>query len=142
MALNFKLMMLKGVDSNIVYIFGGSGSSNFGVVNLNTHELYYPGYVYKMLGPNLAKGDVIVDSSSSSSNIATVAWIHRGTLNILLVHKTTGSESLSLAGVSGTFTYQRLDSTHKPPQTGSVGAGSSITLNGYTVMLLQTEASP
>ena len=141
MALNFKLLMLKDVEYNNVYTFGGKGDQNFGIVNVDTNSPYYPYYVYRMVGPNLGRGDSIVESSSSSTDTATIAWLHDGKLNVLLVNKANGRQDVTLNGVEGEFNFQKIGSTTSGLETGTIRANDVISMNGYTVMLLQTEVS-
>jgi hypothetical protein len=133
--------MLKGVEYNDVYTFGGSGSENFGMVNVDTANPYYPYYVYRMVGPNSGKGDSIIQSSSSSSDISTIAWLHGGKLKVLLINKVTGQRDVALSGVEGEITFQKIDNTASGLQTGTVSANKVISMNGYSVVLLQTENS-
>ncbi|MFH1229481.1 MAG: M14 family zinc carboxypeptidase [Candidatus Aenigmatarchaeota archaeon] len=121
----------------------------FGIINADDSKPWYPYYVYQMIGPNLAVGDDMVSSSSDSNDILSLAWKDSGKLNVLLIHTGTDTSDVSLQGISGQFTYQKIDDPSgtsflmdSAVQTGTVNAGDSITLNGYTVMLLeQTECS-
>jgi hypothetical protein len=135
--------MLKGMNYLTYFEFsdGPNPGAELGMINYSNNKPWYPYYVQKMIGPNLAVGDSIVNSSSNYNNLSSIAWNHNGKLNILLIHKSTVSKTISLSGVSGTFSYQKIDNTYPyynaQIQTGTINAGDVITLNGYTVMLLQ-----
>jgi hypothetical protein len=162
-ALVLRMGMLKGENYNVYFSFSsdaywetqtwGSGRG-YGLIDSDSHHTvtqsynnpYYPYYVHKMIGPNLAVGDSIVNSYSNYNNVSSIAWTHNGKLNILLIHKSTGSKTISLSGVTGIFNYQKIDNTYPYDnaqiQTGTIDASSVITLNGYTVMLLQSSTTP
>jgi hypothetical protein len=118
-----------------------SGGYGFGMVNQDNNQPWYPYYVQKLIGTNLAVGDQIVNSSSSSSDISTLAWVHSGKLNILLICKVTQAMNVKLSGVQGTLSYFKIDNavSYQSPrvQTGTISASTTLTLNGYTVILLQ-----
>jgi hypothetical protein len=119
----------------------GRSGLGFGMVNEDTNQLYYPYDVYEMIGPNLGFEDSIVSSTSSSTNIVPLAWMDNNELNVLLVHKSTGTDTVSLQGMSGTLSYEKVDSSSPNMQTGFIAASASITMTGYTVMLLQQPSS-
>jgi hypothetical protein len=151
-ALVLRKDILIGLNYNIYFHFGSSASweqankppgYGFGMTNLDNNKPYYTYYVHKIIGLNLAVGDSIVNSFSSSADIKTLAWNDNGKLNILLIHNSTGTKTVSLNGMTGQFNYQKIDdptgTSYLNPsiQTGTIDASSVITLNGYTVMLLQ-----
>jgi len=148
-ALCIRTYIQKGFMCNIYYTFGARASNeiNFGMVNLDNYKPWYPYYAQKMIGPNLAVGDKIVESTSSSDNVRVLAWIHGKTLNTLLICKSKSTQTVHLQGVSGQLTYQKIDNTISwttpALQTGKISSADAITMNGYTVMLLQYgETSP
>jgi PKD repeat protein len=94
----------------------------------------------KMFASNSAVGDTIVQSTANSDDIRSLSWYNGENLNILIIHKGTESTNIGLNGVTGTFTYQKLDAQHCPPQTGTVNSANTIAVDGYTVMLLQQKA--
>jgi hypothetical protein len=124
-----------------------SGGFGFGMINSDDKKPWYPYYVQKMIGPNLSVGDSIVNSTSLT-NVSSLAWIHNNKLNILLIHKSTGTKTISLQGVTGQLSYQKIDDPYGTSylnptvQTGTIYASNQITLNGYTVMLLQQSIVP
>jgi len=151
-ALELRKGILKGVSYSVYYEFSSNANDGqsrpakgygFGMINSVNNTPWYPYYVQKWIGKNLYVGDNLVQSTSSSNNIRTLTWINNGKLNIFLIHNSTKSETVSLQGVTGTFNYLNIDdpsgTSYLNPveQTGTVNAGNSITLNGYTVMLLQ-----
>ena len=139
------------LNGNVTYWtywdFAGKNPStgeNFGMVDKDTITPYYPYYVMKWFGNNSAVGDPILNLTvSTSSNVRTLSWLNSGKLNIMFIHKSSITESITLQGVSGQFNYQKIDDPSETSylnptvQTGTVNAGDTLTLNGYTVMLLQ-----
>jgi hypothetical protein len=140
-AITIRYQALAGLDYWLWWDFAGRGSSQtkFGMINLDNNEPWYSYYVMKMFASNSAVGDTIVQSSSTSADIRTHAWINGNNLNILVIHTGTDTTTMDLSGLSGTLSYQKLDTQHSPPQTGTINTGDTISLNGYTVMLLQQE---
>jgi hypothetical protein len=149
-ALLVRISILKGVSYSVYYRFASSkyydskkatGGYGFGMVNSDNNQPWYPYYVQKLIGTNLAVGDQLVKSTSSNGEIATVAWKHKGTLNILLICKITESRTVKLYGVTGQLTYFKIDKsisyTTPKIQTGQFDCANSLYLNGYTVLLLQ-----
>jgi hypothetical protein len=145
--------MLKNFVSNVYYCFATSasdeqrnptGGAGFGMVNADNDKPWYPYYVHAMIGQNLAKGDTLVSSSSSSDDLRTVAWIHGQTLNTLLILKVNQQRTIALNGLTGKVNYTKIDSsipwTTSMVQTGTIDTSGSIIMNGYTVLLLQDEA--
>jgi hypothetical protein len=143
-AMVLRMDMLNNVSYNVYFKFPG-GVGGFGMVNWNTTKPYYPYYVNKMIGTNLAVGDNVIESNSYS-DLRTLSWINNGKINILLIHNSTATETISLQGVAGSFNYQKIDNTYPfdnaQVQIGTIDASDTITLNGYTVMLLQESISP
>jgi len=139
-ALSIRMMILKGtVTHNIFFFFAGSGSdNNFGMVNIDNNKPWPPYYAQKMIAENLAVGDKVVRSQSSTSDISTLAWIHNGTLTILLICKVTETRTIHLDGVAGTLTSLRLDNQNPDIQTGNLDVGEALTVNGYTLILLRS----
>jgi hypothetical protein len=140
-SLRLRMYVLKqsNVTYNIYYNFGGSGlsDSNFGMVNLDDNTPWYPYYANKIIGSNVEVGDQIVESQSSSGDIASLAWVNSNKLNILLICKVRQSKLVDIAGVSGAFEYLKIDDSTKQIQTGTTGVSLRITMNGYTVILLR-----
>ena len=146
-ALCARTFTLMDISYNLYYTFGGSGSSsvNFGMVDIDNNKPWYPYYAQKMIGQNLAAGDRIVESTSSSTNVRVLAWINNEKLNILLICKSESTQTVRLEGVSSDLTYEKIDNTisWRTPavQTGTIDPAETIVMNGYTVMLLQGEVS-
>jgi len=150
-ALAFRTYMLKNFAYNGYYHFASSASTEqlkptggmgFGMVNLDNNRPWYPYYVNKMLGSNLAVGDKLVKATSTSGDIRAVAWIHKEKLMILLVCKVNQARTVYLHGLTGQLYYSKVDNTisWKTPkvQVGTMACNSAITMSGYTVMLLQS----
>jgi hypothetical protein len=117
-----------------------SGGYGFGMINEDNNQPWYPYYVQKLIGTNLVVGDKIVESTSST-NIRSLAWIHGGKLNLLLICKSNELQYVKLSGLQGTLTYFKIDNTvsYQSPrvQTGTLSATATLSLNGYTVILIQ-----
>jgi len=155
-ALMVRGSMLSDVDYSTYFSFGSSkswelshkstGGYGFGMINLDDNKPWYPYYVQKLIGNNLAIGDQIVETTSSSSTIRPLAWIHGGMLNLLIICKVDYLSYVQLHGLEGTLSYFKIDKavSYVDPrlQTGSVAATTTLSLNGYTIMLLQTAISP
>jgi hypothetical protein len=141
-AITIRYQALAGLDYWLWWDFAGRGSSQtkFGMINLDNNQPWYPYYAMKMFAANSAVGDTIIQSTANSDDIRSLSWYNGENLNILIIHKGTESTNIGLNGVTGTFTYQKLDAQHCPPQTGTVNSANTITVDGYTVMLLQQKA--
>lgn len=149
-ALTFRNFMLKGYAYHIYFHYASSaskeqakstGGAGYGMVNTDTNKPWYPYYAHKMLGQNLAVGDKIVESTSSSDDVRVVSWIHGDILNVMLINKVDAARTISLQGLQGRLNFSRIDNSisWKTPsmQLGTIDAGGDIAFNGYTVMLLQ-----
>ena len=104
-ALVLRMGMLKGQDYNIYYMFSSDsdwekrvwkGNGNgYGMIDSDLRDSstpsynnpWYPYYVHEMIGKNLAVGDPIVETTPTSDDIRTLAWINDDKLNILLINK-------------------------------------------------------
>lgn len=122
--------------------YGGYG---FGLIDTDTNKPTLAYWFYYMIGSNLEPGDRLYLSSSASSSLETLAWANGSTNNLLLIHKSTASDVVSVRGfVDDTVYYERLDGSisygNSYLLTGSTNV-SSISLNGYTILLLQQTAS-
>ena len=153
-ALTFRTFMLKNYAYNIYFHFASSASSEqlkssggagFGMVNSDNDKPWYPYYVHKILGQNLAVGDKIVESTSSAEGMRVTAWINNKKLNVLVICKASQTTTVQLSGLQGNLNFSKIDNTisWKIPsvQSGVVSSTSLLTMNGYTVMLLQGAAS-
>ena len=153
LALVLKTGILNGLDYNVYFNFGAnaiverttqaSGGVGFGMINLDDSQPWYPYYVQEMIGSNLAVGDQIVESTSSSPDFGSVAWVHNGKLNTLVICKNDGwGSSLKLYGLQGTLNYSKIDSSipwQTPKmQNGTMDSTGSLTIKGYTVALFQS----
>jgi hypothetical protein len=148
-----RMEILAGVDYHIHFTeeasksfeltkgpFGGYG---YGLVDSDSNTPWFSYWLYYMLGKSLGYGDLLCSTTSDSSSLRTLAWKHGDVVNLLLIHSSTSIETVNLSGfANANFTYMKLDNAvsflNSRVQTGN--AGSSITMNGYTVMLLSTSA--
>lgn len=148
-ALTIRNCILNGVQYSVYYAFASSKSwelskgtgYGFGMINSDDKKPWYPYFVQEMIGQNLMVGDSIVESSSSSNDLRSIAWVHNNTLDILLVCKTDQPRTVSLQGVSGQLNVSRINNaipyTSPSVQTGSIGSTQSLITDGYEVILLQ-----
>ena len=146
-ALCLRKEILEGVNYHIYfdeysYRYRDGSINGFGMVSWNSEpRKWYPYYLYQWMGNNLAVDDTIIRTTSSSSNTRALGWINSQTINILIIHKTRETETMQLTGATGQFRYCKIDETipYTSPnvQEGMLTADEDITLNGYTVMLLQ-----
>jgi aryl carrier-like protein len=144
--------ILNGFDYLCYYSFSSSktwelrnkasGGYGFGMINQDNNQPWYPYYVQSMVATNLAVGDPIVATTSSSSDVSSVAWIDAGKLNILVINKVNQQTTLSLTGLQGQLSVQKISNaiSYQTPkiQTGTISASSTINLDGYAVVLIQT----
>jgi hypothetical protein len=144
-ALSIRMFSLMNIKDCIYFTFGSSGTTGIGMVNIDNSQPWYPYYVQQMIGTNMAPGDVIVDTTSSSGDIRSLAWIHNTQLNILLICKTAQERTITVNGISGRAEYSKIDPTvpwQTPSvQNGTVDLNGPITIHGYTVILLHPGAS-
>lgn len=150
-ALTIKTFILKGFMCNIYFHFASSASAEddrpsggygFGMVNLDNNKPWYPYYLYKLIGTNLDVGDTIISATSSSEDIRVVAWVHGARKNLMIILKSNVQKSVYINGLKGQLTYFKISNaiSWKTPavQTGILQTSSPISMNGYTVILLQT----
>jgi hypothetical protein len=149
-ALMLRTSILEGVQYSTYFHFGSNPSYTstgygFGMINLENYRPWYPYYVYKWIGSNLDVGDPILHCTSSSGDIRPITWINSNKLNLLITCKVDQDRSLSLQGLQGQIKYYKIDDTfsytNPQIQTGTVSPSTTIYLKGYTVMLLQADAS-
>jgi hypothetical protein len=111
------------------------------MVNKDDNKPWYPYYVQKMIGSNLATGNTLVKTQCSSEEIRSIAWINQGKLNLLVICKVDQPRTVSFQGVNGQLSLTWIDSTvaYTSPvvQTGNIDSGDNLALKGYTVALLQ-----
>jgi hypothetical protein len=112
------------------------------MINSDDKKPWYSYFVQWMIGNGLSVGDSIVESVSSSNEIRVLSWIHEGKSNIFLICKVDQPRSIILHGISGQLNISKIDSTiswETPSlQISMVNSTDSLTVNGYTVMWLQS----
>ena len=150
-ALQLRAGILNGLSYSIYYSYASrasweqankpSGGFGFGMINLDNNEPWYPYYVQMLLGNSLSVGDQIAESASSSDDIKSLAWVHFGALNILLINKVDQPRTIFLQGVSGQLNFSKIDNTisYLTPSihTGTSNSAEPLILNGYTIIFLQ-----
>ena len=141
--LSIRAFILKNITYSVYFTFGSYGTDGLGMVNLEDNQPWYPYYAQKMIGDNLAVGDKLVYSASSSKDVRTLAWIHDGKLKILLICKVDEPRKVYITGVSGQINYTKIDNTisWETPQVqkGAIDPDTPLLLDGYAVALLQAE---
>jgi len=149
-ALMLKSCILNNVQYTIYYSFGSSasyeqtrpsGGLGFGMINLDNNMPWYPYYVQKLIGNNLAIGDQLVETLSSSDDISALAWLHDEVLNILIISKVDQPKNIFLQGVSGEMKFAKIDDTvsYLSPslQIGKITPVEPLSVTGYAVALVQ-----
>jgi hypothetical protein len=150
-ALVLRQGILDGLDYSLYFEFFSSKSWaeahgktgwGFGMVNEDDDQPWYPYYVHKFIGSNLAVGDVLVDTQVSSGDVRSIAWIHNGKLIILLISKVDDQRTITIEGVNGLLDATWIDNTfsHVTPniQTATINATEPLLMKGYTVAVFQT----
>jgi len=151
-ALVIRMGILNGLNNNIYYSFSSSaswgrrntasGGSGFGMVNSDNNQPWYPYYVHYMLARNLNVGDPLVNITSSSADIRTLAWVHDGMLNVFLICKVDQPRILYLRGLKNELSLFKIDNNipWETPgiQTSIFNSTEPLVISGYTVALLQT----
>lgn len=139
---------VKGVDYLFYFNFYSrssinrpSGGIGYGLIDWDNNQPWYTYYVYRMIGKNLRLGDRIVESTTASTDIRTLAWVDNGKLNILIINKALDRRVILFQNINGVFTYEKIDNSipYNTPtlQTGSITVQDGVVVNGYTVMLMQ-----
>jgi len=119
-----------------------SGGAGFGMINLDDNDPWYPYYLMKMVGTNLSPNDPIYRTTvSDNNNFRAIAWDHNGKTNVLVICLDKGDYTVVMNGLSGTPSYEKLDENISwfYPQV-QTGTGSYIDVNGYAVMLVQSDS--
>jgi hypothetical protein len=150
-ALRIKTAIINNFVTDIYFGFASSAYQEkklathgygFGMVNTDTSKPWYPYYVVQLIGSNISVGDKIYEVESTLSGITGLSWIHGNVKNVLIISKISSANTITIKGISSQMTYQKVDNTisYNTPsiQKGTINPYSSITLNGYTVMLLKT----
>jgi hypothetical protein len=152
LALVLRMAILENVQFHLYFSFSSSkswelankpsGGFGFGMINHDDNKPWYPYYLQKLIGTNLFVGDVIVESETSSNEIRSLAWLHNGTLNMLLISKINETRIITLHGVEDRLNISRIDNnvSYLTPsvQIGQVNATDALIIEGYSVILLQT----
>jgi hypothetical protein len=153
LALVLRMEILSGVNYHVYFELASgdgvadpyattpSGGVGFGMINYWNMKPWFPYFVHYIIGNNLGVGDLIKESTSSSEEIRTLAWVHDQKLNILLICKVDQPRTVLLHGVVGQGNITKIDSTipwQQPSmQSGILNFDEPFVVNGYTVALLQ-----
>ena len=129
-------------DSASAQQIKSSGGAGFGMINNDNFKPWYPYFAQQMFSSNIAVGDNVLDSSSTSNDVRAIMWQHQDKLNVLLICQVNEARSVNLHGLTGQLSFSKIDNSisWKTPQlqTGVINAQNTLSLNGYTVMLLQS----
>jgi hypothetical protein len=151
-ALVLRSGVLKGLSYNVYCRYAtsaswaraqkSSGGAGLGLINLDDNQPWYPYYVQRMLGTTLGVGDSILKTTSSSDEVRVLSWVHEQKVNIFLVCKVDQPQTIHLNGISSQLYITKIDNTisweSPSKQTSMINSTAPITVNGYTVMLLQS----
>ena len=151
-ALALRMAVLENVQYSLYYSFSSSkswelankqtGGYGFGMINQDDNKPWYPYYVQYLVGHNLAVGDSLLETSSSSSDVRALSWIHEGTLNTLIACKVNEPRTIRLLGLTGNLNLfeinEEISYTTPTIQSAQVEVENALVINGYTVILLQT----
>jgi hypothetical protein len=150
LSLMIRTGILEGLDYSIYFHFASSkswetankqsGGWGFGMINLDDNTPWYPYYTQKLIGNNLDKGDSLIYSTSSSSDIRIISWINNGTTKILVVSKIDEPIAVHFEGLQGTLSIQKIDETvsweNPQLQNQQIDATNSLRLKGYSIALI------
>jgi len=109
------------------------------------YEVHPPYYVNLLLAENLSVGGALLETLSSDEvRVSTLAWLHGGRAKLLLLNKTAETSSVAVDGLKGDCTLYRIDGSANGIQTEDLTLPSTITMEGYTVVLIDapTPTSP
>jgi hypothetical protein len=151
LALVLRMAILEDVQYNIYFSFSSSkswelankpsGGFGFGMINHDNNQPWYPYYLQKLIGTSLSVGDLILESESSSNETKSLAWLHGGTLNILVISRINETRIVSLRGVVEQMNFSKIDNNvsylNPSIQIGQLNATDTLIMNGYSVTLLQ-----
>jgi aryl carrier-like protein len=144
--------ILNGFDYLCYYSFCSSkswelenkatGGFGFGMINQDDSQPWYPYYVQYLIGHNLAVGDELMETTSSSNDIRLLSWNHEGTINTLVVCKINEARTIRLQGLTGQLNLFKIDDNipYATPniQFSQINANDTVAINGYSVILLQS----
>lgn len=149
LALVLRTGILEGLDYNIYFHCGSSeswemankpsGGVGYGMINMDNNKPWYPYYTQYIIGNNLAKGDSLLESSSSSQDIKVISWLNEGQTKLLVISKVdqpllvrfNGIEKLAFSKIDSGISWQ-----NAAVQYGEVNASSPLMLSGYAVAVL------
>jgi len=114
----------------------------YGMINSDNDQPWYPYLLCEVIGNNLNRGDTIVESSSSSNDMRTLAWIKNGKTYLLIINKSSQQKEIYISGINNQMNYQMLNNqiSYLNPeiQEGTINTSETFTLNGYSVILCKT----
>jgi hypothetical protein len=154
LALILRTEILSNVQYNCYYQFSSSeskelqiprninGGFGFGMINDDSFQPYYPYLLYKLIGTNIAVGDEIIKSTSTSDNVRVLAWLHDGKTYTLVISKVDLPTLVKFVDLHEGVQFHLIDNsipyTNPQVQEGIVNASNQILLKGYAVVLLES----
>lgn len=136
--------ILRGLGISLWYELASPGDSAFGLVELwGDYTEYYPYFVSMLFGQHLARNDTLLETvSSDETRVSALAWNHGGRTKLLIINKTPEQTTAIIEGLTGEALVYRIDSSAMVIQEETVTMPSTITMDGYTVILLATPKLP
>ena len=119
-----------------------TGGFGFGMVNQDDNQPWYQYYAQYLIGHNLSVGDSLLETSSTSNNVSVLSWIDGNTQNTLLICRVDEPQTIRVQGLTGNLNLFKIDKTvsYLTPsiQHTQVDANSALVMNGYSIILLQS----
>ncbi len=150
LALTLRQEALLNMQYNLYYAWDSSASwqsqqgtgFGFGMINQDNNQPWYPYYVNQFVGQNLAVGDRIIGSTSTSENIRTLAWIHGEKVFTLIICTVNSPLTISFGQYANSGNYSMIDTTYPYTapqlQIGNLSSNNQLVINGYAVILLES----
>lgn len=131
--------ILRGIQYTVQYRLASYAyDPSFGMVEVRgDYTKYYPYFVCQLFGEHLTKDDILFETTSSEeTRVSALAWQHAGRAKLLIINKAPDTSTVSIEGLSGEGTLYRLDSSVMEIQLESTILPNTVTMNGYTVVLV------
>jgi len=114
------------------------------MINSDDNNPWYPYYVQQIIENNLNKGDNLVDSSSSSSDVRVISWINQGKTKILVICKVDQPCVVHFEGIEGELSIIKIDATipwtSPSVQFEEIDSSNPLELPGYAIALVSVTA--
>lgn len=129
----------------------GQSSYGFGMINYlvqnGSFEPWNAYYLQGMLGDSLAPNDSLIETECSSNDLETLAWLHNGTINILLICKVDQYRTVEIHGLQNQIMdFLKVDNTvswdSARLQAGKINSTEPLVIKGYAVVMLHASIAP